>query len=130
MPSSPRHRNILIKKAKEDLKAAMDMTKTENFSEEIVLFHCQQAVEKALKAFLDAHEITYHKIHDLEVLLSICINKDPSFAEIQFVALLTPFAVEIRYDEFVDMPKEEVVDILKRTETALSFIINKTVILN
>ena len=59
------HREILIKKAKEDLAAATSLIKLDDFSEEIVLFHCQQAVEKGRKAFLDARNILYPKTHDL-----------------------------------------------------------------
>jgi len=119
------HKEILLAKAKEDLKAAGDLARSKEFSEEIVLFHCQQAAEKALKAYLDSKGTIYPKIHDLEALLSLCIEKDPAFADIQFITSLTPYAIEIRYDEFIELPKDEVLEILKQTETALNFILGK-----
>jgi HEPN domain-containing protein len=35
---------------------------------EISVFHCQQCAEKALKAYLVAHELDPPKIHDLLIL--------------------------------------------------------------
>ncbi|MHC6202263.1 HEPN domain-containing protein [Breznakiellaceae bacterium SP9] len=34
----------------------------------VVAFHCQQAVEKYLKAFMVAHDMSVIKIHDLSTL--------------------------------------------------------------
>lgn len=119
------HKEILIRKAKEDLETAKNLVKLEDFSEEIVLFHCQQAIEKGLKAFLDSKQIIYPKIHDLETLLSLCIEKDKSFEQINFVTSLTPFAVEIRYDEFVAVSREEIAEIVSQTEKALTFVFSK-----
>jgi HEPN domain-containing protein len=38
----------------------------------ISVFHCQQGAEKALKAYLVAHEIDSPKIHDLPILCKMC----------------------------------------------------------
>ena len=38
------------------------------------LYHCQQAVEKTLKAFLASHNEPLIKTHDLEALVYDCIN--------------------------------------------------------
>lgn len=122
------HKNTLILKAKEDLEAAKNLSKIDGFSEEIVLFHCQQAVEKALKAYLDSKAEIYPKSHDLETLLSLCIKKDSSFNQISYVTSLTPFAIEIRYDEFVQTPRDEIIKIIDQTETSLNFILSKIII--
>jgi HEPN domain-containing protein len=42
------------------------------------LFHCQQAVEKALNAFLTFHEKTFRKTHDLGDLSPECLAIDGS----------------------------------------------------
>jgi hypothetical protein len=42
------------------------------------LFHCQQAVEKALKAFLTFHEKAFRKTHDLGDLSPECLAIDAS----------------------------------------------------
>lgn len=126
MPDNINHKDILITKAKEDLATAKSLIGLDNFSEEIVLFHCEQAIEKVLKAYLDSKDITYPKIHDLEVLLSMCIEKDNAFAQINYVTSLTPYAIETRYDEMVELTKEETVEYVNQTEKALNFILNKT----
>lgn len=125
MNESLKHKEILVKKAKEDLEAAKSLVKSQEFSEEIVLFHCQQAIEKALKAYLDSNNVLYPKTHDLEMLLSMCVEKDGSFDEISFVTAMTPYAVEIRYDEFVAFSKEEISDLMSKTEKAIGFIFSK-----
>ncbi|MFH1386604.1 MAG: HEPN domain-containing protein [bacterium] len=125
MQNKSNHKNILILKAKEDFDAAKKLIKEGIFSEEIVLFHCQQAIEKALKAFLDSNGLIYPKSHDLEALLSMCGKEDPTFENIGYITTLTPFAVDIRYDEFIEIKKEEILEFIKQTETALSFILGK-----
>ncbi len=125
MPPDSGHRKILIIKAKEDLEAAKYLCNREKFSEEIVLFHCQQAVEKALKAYLDFKGVRYPKSHDIEALLSLCQDKDISFKQINYVVTLTPFAIEIRYDEFIDIPISEIKKMVDSTQDSLDFILGK-----
>lgn len=124
MPKN-KHKDILKIKAKEDFEAAKKLIESEEFSEEIVLFHCQQAIEKALKAYLDSKGIIYPKTHDLETLMSLCIKSDSSFGEVGEVIELTPFAVEIRYNEFVEIERSETVKLLNKTKKALNFILKK-----
>ena len=65
-----------------------------------VCFHAQQAAEKALKAYLVAHEMEFPFIHNLEKLIALCAKRDASFLEIKTLGQgLTPYAVELRYDD-------------------------------
>jgi HEPN domain-containing protein len=125
MQNDHTHKDVLIKKAKEDFKTAQDLIKLESFSEEIVLFHCQQAVEKALKAYLDSKGKVYPKVHDLEMLLAMCLELDSSFNQIDFVTILSPYAVDVRYDEFIELSSSEVEEMVLQTESALNFILQK-----
>jgi hypothetical protein len=59
------------------------------------------------------------------VLLFLCIEKDSTFDEIGYITALTPYAVEIRYGELVELSKEEVVELVLQTEGALNFILGK-----
>ena len=43
---------------------------------EDALFHCQQAAEKALKAFLTWHDQPFRKTHDLDTLGKQCTELD------------------------------------------------------
>jgi HEPN domain-containing protein len=88
-----------LKKANSDLTNASLCLK-EGKALDTVCFHSQQAAEKAIKAYLTAKEINFPFIHNLEKLLEFCIPKEPSFADIKSIACrLTPFAVELRYDD-------------------------------
>lgn len=119
------HKDILAIKAKEDFETANSLIKLKHFSEEIVLFHCQQAIEKALKAYLDSKKIIFPKSHDLEMLLSMCIKADAEFQKISFITPFTAYAVEIRYDELIELSKKEISGFVARTKEAITFIFNK-----
>ena len=61
-------------------------------------FHCQQAIEKWLKAYLIEHDEEIRKIHDLTALVIDCEKYDPAFQEIEsLVEGISDFAVEFRY---------------------------------
>ena len=62
------------------------------------LFHCQQAAEKALKAFLTFHQRTFRKTHDLGDLNLECLAIDNSLQAAIFSAEgLTQYAWRFRY---------------------------------
>ncbi|MFC1566296.1 HEPN domain-containing protein [bacterium] len=53
--------------AEKDLKAAEELVDKENLSN-IVLFHCQQSIEKALKSLLEENDMQIPKIHSVFTL--------------------------------------------------------------
>jgi len=57
--------------ASKDLRALSGMTDPGVFAEEIFGFHAQQAIEKALKAWLAWLDVEYPRTHDLSLLLSL-----------------------------------------------------------
>lgn len=60
-------------------------------------FHCQQAVDKVLKAYLVWREHEFENVHDLRVLSTLCVQHDPGFLGLRDrVAALTPYAVRFR----------------------------------
>ena len=75
---------------------------------DVVCFHCQQAVEKYLKAFLIYHKIEIERTHNIEHLLDQCVAIDKDFANME-VKELSSFGVDIRYpDDFYIPDMEEV----------------------
>ena len=44
-----------------------------------VIFHCQQAVEKYLKAYLIYNSVSFRFSHDLIYLLELLVTDDPEF---------------------------------------------------
>jgi HEPN domain-containing protein len=63
-------------------------------------FHAQQAVEKALKAALMASQVHFRYTHDLEELWNLLADAGTTPPQpIDAVRRLSPFAVELRYDD-------------------------------
>jgi HEPN domain-containing protein len=61
-------------------------------------FHAQQCVEKYLKAVLIKKRIPFSKIHDLEVLLDLCLAAYPLWEPMRNdMQMLTQYAVQFRY---------------------------------
>jgi len=57
------------------------------------MFHCQQAAEKALKAYLTWHDRSFRNTHNVEELRLQCADVDPSFDELVSAAtVLSPYA--------------------------------------
>jgi len=66
-----------LAKASDDLECA---TVLAAFGHEAkALYHCQQATEKALKAFLTWHDQPFRKTHNLRELGDACAAIDPSW---------------------------------------------------
>ena len=65
---------------------------------EIICYHCQQSVEKSLKAFLCANNADISKTHDTGFLNQKCMEFNKSFSEFQQICEeLTIYATETRY---------------------------------
>lgn len=98
-----------IIKAMEDFNIAKhELTFPENeISTGPVCFHCQQVVEKLLKAYLVSKNIDdFGKTHDLEGLIKLCSKQDTEFKNLN-VGNLTDYAVEVRYPEEFYIPSIE-----------------------
>ena len=62
------------------------------------MFHCQQAAEKALKAFLTFHDQPFRKTHDLASLGKQCANIDATLeALVDRLDDLSEYAWAYRY---------------------------------
>lgn len=75
------------------------------------VFHCRQAAEKAMKAFLTWHDVPFRKTHDLGVLGGQCVEIDPSLTKVlRSAAPMTEYAWKFRYPGDVFEPPREEVD--------------------
>jgi len=94
----------LLSKAEHDLVAARATLSTGQASD-MVCFHAQQAAEKSLKALLALYDVEYPWRHDLAELLELVRPLAPEVGVLEDrIILLTPFAVEVRYDEEFEPP--------------------------
>jgi HEPN domain-containing protein len=81
---------------------------------DLAAFHCQQAVEKTLKAYLVSRSIRFEKVHDLNEILDYCAGSDPGFETLRDVAApLTLYAVAFRYPGPPEPPRREVESALR-----------------
>jgi HEPN domain-containing protein len=94
---------ILLAKAEEDAIAVREFAGHPEIADSIIGFHAQQAVEKWLKAVLAATGIQHRPIHDIDRLIEVLLA---SGVEIPLdrdrLAVLTQYAVPLRYDELLD----------------------------
>jgi HEPN domain-containing protein len=98
-----RQYEILIKKAKSDLKAGKNLL--EDFTNgddeldlETIMFHFQQCAEKLLKSLLIYNRHHIVKTHDIEdLILTIQDNNLEIISDVNKLIPLTEYAVEGRY---------------------------------
>lgn len=70
-----------------------------------IVFHCQQAAEKSLKAFLSWHNVAFRKTHSLEEIGEQCLQIDSTLKPIIDRAVpLTDYAWRFRYPGEPDEP--------------------------
>lgn len=85
-------------RAEEDLAAAERLLCSSSPLVRTALFHCQQAAEKAFKAFLTWHDVPFRRVHILEELGEASVRADPSLAPVVARAVpLSVYAVRFRY---------------------------------
>ncbi len=118
-----RFNKVLIKewvnKAEGDFAAALALNKSKRKNKFyfVIAFHCQQTIEKYLKALLISRKIDFPKSHDLIQLLNLLKIKDPLLEGIKKeLNILNPFAIDFRYPGEDIEPKEakEVLKVAKR----------------
>ena len=86
-------------------------------------FHCQQAVEKAIKALLVSQQKDFSKTHDIDDLLDLlrATHNSPPEDVVGGLDDLTRFAVETRYPPAEATP-EEAKDALHKAENFLLWV--------
>jgi HEPN domain-containing protein len=93
----------LLALAEKDYKAALILARADDPQTDAADFHLQQAVEKALKAWLALRGIDYPKTHDLNPLLGLLEDQDENIEPFWTLLKQNPFAVQFRYE----LPGEE-----------------------
>ena len=107
--SGVEHAREMLTLAQRDFKALQGMLDAETFADEIFGFHAQQAVEKALKAWLTLVGVEYPRTHDLEELLELLEeHAEPILDAFYDLIDLTDFAVQFRYRIFLEGSDEAV----------------------
>ena len=97
-----------LAKSEEDLAVARLLIAEERRLLGAGVYHCQQAAEKSLKAWLTAHDLVFPKTHDLEIMVQLSATVRPGFLSLLGEAQrLTPLATEYRYPGDAHAPEPE-----------------------
>ena len=98
-----------IQIAGEDFNAAQILNEAVRKPNEIICYHCAQAVEKYLKGYLVFNDIEPEKTHNLLFLNSLCSEIDNSFEKINSECkFLNSFASDIRYPHKYEVIESDV----------------------
>jgi HEPN domain-containing protein len=90
---------------------------------EIIVFHCQQAVEKYLKGALTVLGVEPPYIHDLDDLCSLAEKHRSSFASIaSLCTIIIQFSIQPRYDRGIDLSEADMRIVLAHTKTIKDFL--------
>jgi HEPN domain-containing protein len=112
-------------KSKHDIDSANLLLNCEKPILDTAVYHCQQAVEKGLKAYLTYRDTVFEKTHDLVSLVSICARLEISFSQWKEVSQrLNPYATDFRYPgDVLEPEKDEAEKAFADTEKFLDFIL-------
>lgn len=110
--------------ADQDLKAARKLIKDNDVILVPAAYHCQQCLEKILKAYLAFRKQPVIKTHDLIRLVNLCTKFDSDFTKLLELAVdLNPFVTQARYPDAISfMPDLTTIKIIvNQTEEAFNF---------
>ena len=109
-----------LQKASHDLETAQRALHGGDPITDTAAYHCHQAAEKALKAFLASRFEPLVKTHDLMDLLTRCANADARFADwADRMSELSAFGTVLRYPSVDADPT--VSDVMHALQTARFF---------
>ncbi|MDX8390832.1 MAG: HEPN domain-containing protein [Mariprofundaceae bacterium] len=112
-------------KARNDLDSATVLINRE--LNDTGVYHCQQAAEKMLKAYLSWRKVPLIKVHDLTALVKECFIWDESFEQLMDLAdILTPYATAFRYPgDILEPSAVDAEEALQLSEKILEFVLYK-----
>ncbi|MBI3089067.1 MAG: HEPN domain-containing protein [Candidatus Tectomicrobia bacterium] len=97
-----------VARAEDDLRAGAIVLSAEPPLTAAVVFHAQQAAEKAMKGFLTWHSRPFRKTYNLTEIGGMCVGRDASLEPLlRRAAMLTDYAWKFRYPGEPEYPPRE-----------------------
>jgi len=126
MKARPDEVEAWLRKASADLAAARILAAHSSLVSGPAAFHCQQAAEKALKAFLVSQSVAFERVHSLVYLMDLCEEREPGFAALrEETEVLSPYATEIRYPgEASDVSPEDARRALEAAKAVWEYVLD------
>ena len=108
MPGDVEFARKWVMKARHDMLNVENNLKADVIPYDTVCFHCQQAAEKLLKAYLIGIGVAPPFTHDLLLLLEEILPSNQEAEKLRdSLAILNPYGVEVRYPDDWFMPTNE-----------------------
>ena len=118
-----------LTRAHQDLRAALILAAAEDAPLDVAIYHCQQAGEKAVKAYLQWRDEPFAKTHNLRALVIQAATLEKGFDALERPAdILTPYVSAFRYPGGADEPmppREEFDEALKHAQTIYDLVLNR-----
>ena len=118
-----------LTRAHQDLRAALILAAAEDAPLDVAIYHCQQAGEKAVKAYLQSRDEPFAKTHNLRMLVIQAATLEKGFEALEQPAdILTPYVSAFRYPGGADEPmptREEFDEALKHAQTIYDFVLKQ-----
>ena len=114
-------------KAEHDIGSARCLLSGDNPYLDTAVYHCQQAAEKSLKAYLTLKAMPFQKIHDLSFLVEQCKELDIEFEQLKNItSILTPYAIAFRYPgDVIEPDPRDADEALRLAVEVFDFVLNK-----
>jgi len=94
--------------------------------QEIICYHCQQAAEKYLKAYLVFKDQQIEKTHNLVLRNNLCLKIDEEFKQINTeCARLNLYSVAVRYPNNIETEEQDVAIAISYIEKIRKFVEDK-----
>ena len=117
-----------LTRADHDLRSARALAALADPLLDTAIYHCQQAAEKSVKAWLQVRDVVIPKTHDIEELIELAAASHSEFTEHSKAAeTLTPYVSAFRYPGGFEEPmpsREEFDAALKDAQTIFDFVVN------
>jgi len=95
--SGPDEARRMFDLARSDAEAARVLSDNATVQDEIIGFHVQQAIEKAMKAWLASLGMEYPYTHNLILLMNLLEENGQDVERFRLLARYNAFAVQFRY---------------------------------
>jgi len=104
------------------VKVIMETHRPHPIPVRIVCYHCQQSVEKILKAYILAQGGALMKTHDLKALLEQCCRYSPDFDRFKAACIkLTSYITTSRYPSDMEIEEQDMILSIKDADNILEF---------
>ena len=113
-----------LQKGNDDLRSAEYLSTMHHPTpDEIICYLCQQSAEKYLKGFLLLNGVEPPKIHDLKILLDMCIKYNESFSVLlPKIYILRVYAILPRYPNEIGITAEDMKTAIRYAKDVQEFI--------